>query len=75
MQSPVKSGKQATEIRQAELIDAAIHLAARRSPASITTGDLAQAVGITQGAMFRHFDSKHALWLAVLVWVRSTLMQ
>lgn len=75
MQTLIKSGKYATEIRQAELIDAAVRLAAQRSPTSITTGDLAQAVGITQGAMFRHFDSKHALWLTVLVWVRGTLMQ
>ncbi len=70
-----KPGKQATEIRQASLIDAAIQLAAQRSPAGITTGDLAQAVGITQGAVFRHFESKHALWLGVVVWVRRTLMQ
>jgi TetR/AcrR family transcriptional regulator len=75
MYSTDKSGKQATEVRQAGLINAAIQLAAQRSPAAITTGDLALAVGITQGAVFRHFDSKQSLWLAVLRWVRHTLLQ
>ena len=74
MYSSENPGKQATEIRQASLIDAAIQLAAQRSPAAITTGDLAMAVGITQGAMFRHFDSKQSLWLAVLCWVHDTLL-
>ena len=74
MPNAQKSGKQATEVRQAKLIEAALALAAQRSPATITTGDLAMAVGITQGAMFRHFDSKQSLWLAVLRWVRDTLL-
>ena len=75
MEISVKSVKQSTEIRQAALVDAALRLAAQRSPADITTGDLAQAVGITQGAVFRHFSSKEAVWLAVLDWTADTLMR
>ena len=59
MKIPVKSAKQPTEIRQAGLVEAALRLAAQRSPADITTGDLAKAVGITQGAVFRHFQRGH----------------
>ena len=66
--------KQRTEVRQASLVEAALKLAAQRSPADISTGDLARAVGISQGAVFRHFASKEALWLAVLDWVTDTLM-
>lgn len=66
--------KQRTEVRQAGLVEAALKLAAQRSPADISTGDLARAVGISQGAVFRHFASKEALWLAVLDWVTDTLM-
>lgn len=69
-----KSTKQASHIRQAGLVGAALELAARRSPASITTTDLARAVGITQGAVFKHFASKEAIWLAVLDWAADTLM-
>ena len=66
--------KQRTKLRQASLIEAALQLAAQHSPADITTADLAGAVGISQGAMFRHFSSKEALWLATLDWVTHTLM-
>jgi AcrR family transcriptional regulator len=74
MDTKGKSSKQATEFRQAALVDAVLRLAARRNPSGITTGDLAQAVGITQGAVFRHFDSKEAIWLATMAWVTRTLM-
>jgi AcrR family transcriptional regulator len=69
-----KAPKQRTEARQAGLVDAALLLAAQRSPADITTADLARAVGISQGAVFKHFASKEAIWLAVLDWVAETLM-
>lgn len=74
MPSPSTPLKQATEIRQASLVEAALKLASQRSPSGITTGDLAQAVGLTQGAVFRHFANKEAIWLAVLDWVTDTLM-
>nr|MBP6675785.1 TetR/AcrR family transcriptional regulator [Vitreoscilla sp.] len=64
-----------TEDRQAELIQAALALAAERSPTEITTGDLALAIGITQGGVFRHFDSKETIWLAVVDWTHETLME
>lgn len=74
MPTVLKPARQSTDIRQASLIEAALQLASRRSPADITTGDLAAAVGITQGAVFRHFPSKEAIWLAVLGWVAENLM-
>ena len=70
-----KRTRQGTEARQTGLVVAALQLAAQHSPANITTGDLAQAVGITQGAVFRHFESKEAIWLAVMDWVSGTLME
>lgn len=73
MSVTAKPTKQATEVRQASLVAAALALAAKRSPAEITTGDLARAVGISQGAVFKHFASKEALWLAVLNEVSTTL--
>ncbi len=72
--SPGGTPKRPTEQRQASLVQAAVRLAAERSPAEVTTADLAQAVGITQGAVFRHFPSKEAVWLAVLEWTADTLL-
>jgi len=68
------SSKQPTQTRQAELMAAALSLAAHRSPATVTTTELAQAVGITQGAVFRHFENKEAIWLAVMDQVSETLL-
>lgn len=70
-----KRSRQGTEARQAGLVAAALQLAAQHSPALITTADLAQAVGITQGAVFRHFENKEAIWLAAMDWAASTLME
>jgi TetR/AcrR family transcriptional regulator len=64
-----------TEARQAEIVAAALRLAQNGSPASITTFDLAGAVGVSQGALFKHFASKEAIWLAVMVWVTEHLLQ
>lgn len=63
-----------TEARQAELVRTALSLAACRSPGAITTTDMASAMGLTQGAVFRHFASKEAIWLAVADWVREELL-
>lgn len=75
MSHTLQPSRQSTDIRQASLVEAALLLATQRSPANITTGDLAAAVGITQGAVFRHFASKEAIWLAVLGWVSEHLME
>jgi len=34
---------------------------------------MADAMGLTQGAVFRHFPTKDAIWLAVMDWVRAEL--
>jgi AcrR family transcriptional regulator len=71
---PNKPSKHPTEVRQASLVAAALQQAATRSPADITTADLAQAVGITQVAVFRHFPSKDAIWLGVMEWISENLL-
>jgi TetR/AcrR family transcriptional regulator len=70
-----KPRKQTTELRQAGLVEAALQLASQRSPIEITTAELAKAVGISQGAVFKHFPSKEAIWLAVLDWTAGALME
>ena len=63
-----------TEARQAEIVRAVLGLAAQGSPGAITTADMANALGLTQGAVFRHFASKDAIWQAVAEWVREALL-
>ena len=66
--------RQSTESRQAEIIATMLALAAARNPADITTTDIAKAMGVTQGALFRHFSSKEAIRLAVAEWIEAHLM-
>ena len=63
-----------TEARRAEIVAAALRLAQDRSPSSISTTDLARAVGVSQGALFKHFATKDAIWLAAMVWTEQQLL-
>jgi TetR/AcrR family transcriptional regulator len=63
-----------TEERQAEIVAAALKLAREHSPVSITTSDIATAIGVSQGAVFKHFPTKDAIWLAAMKWVREQLL-
>lgn len=66
--------RQSTESRQTEIIATMIRLSAERCPADITTTDIAKAMSLTQGALFRHFASKEAIRLAVVEWIEVHLM-
>lgn len=63
-----------TEERQVEIVAAALRLARELSPPLITTAEIAAAVGVSQGAVFKHFSTKDAIWLAAMVWVREQLL-
>ncbi len=64
-----------SEERQGEIIRVAIELAAEKDVNSVTTQDMADAMQLTQGAIFRHFASKDEIWLAVMHWIRERLMK
>ena len=68
------NARQSTESRQAEIIATVVALAAERNPADVTTTDIAKAMNVTQGALFRHFSTKEAIRLAVIEWVETQLM-
>jgi len=56
--------KSATD-RKAEIVQTAIRLAGDYGPDRVTTQQLADAIGISQPAIFRHFPTKSDIWLAV----------
>ncbi len=68
------STRHTTETRQAQIVAAMIALAATRSPAEISAHDLAAAVGLSSGGLFRHFDSKEVIGVAVIRWVEASLL-
>lgn len=61
--------------RRAVIIESVVELAASRNPGEITTAAIAQHMHLTQGALFRHFASKEAVWQAVMEWVAERLLQ
>lgn len=57
--------RKSAEIRKAEIVDATLHLADVLGPDRLTTGAIAEKVGLTQPGIFRHFPKKKDLWEAV----------
>ena len=62
------------EARRAGTIEAVVELAAEQNPSDITTGAIAARMGLTQGALFRHFPNKDAIVQAVVSWAAEQLM-
>ena len=62
------------EERRAATVQAVVDLAAEQNPAEITTTAIADRMGLTQGALFRHFPTKDAILEATLSWVSERLL-
>ena len=60
--------------RRAVTVEAVLELAGNQNPSKITTAAIAKHMNVTQGALFRHFPSKDAIWEAVLEWVAERLL-
>lgn len=60
--------------RRSATVEAVIDLAAQQNPSDITTTAIARRMGVTQGALFRHFPSKDAILQAVMSWVAQRLL-
>ena len=70
----IQTPRRSSESRQTEIIETVLKLAAEHSPGLITTQEIADQMGVTQGAIFRHFPNKEAIWLACLAWVELKLL-
>ena len=60
--------------RRAATVDAVIDLAAEHDPGEITTTAIARRMGVTQGALFKHFPTKESILEAVMEWVAQRLL-
>lgn len=68
-----KRAYQSTEKRQSATIEAVVHLCGEQDPSTLTTNRIAQKVGVSQGALFKHFPNKSSLWESVAGWVAGQL--
>ncbi len=55
-----------TEDRREQIIDAAMHVFARKGYSNATNKDIAREAGITPGLIYYYFESKEALLYAIL---------
>lgn len=60
--------------RRSVITATVVELAAEQNPGDITTSAIAHRMNLTQGALFRHFPSKEAIWQAVMEWVAERLL-
>jgi AcrR family transcriptional regulator len=60
--------------RRSETVKAVIDLAAEQNPSEITTSSIASRMGLSQGALFRHFPNKEAMLQEVMAWVAEKLL-
>lgn len=67
--------RKSAEARKAEIVDAALHLAAEIGPDRLTTERLAAEIGLSQPGVFRHFPTKAGIWEAVAARIADMLRQ
>jgi len=56
------------DARREQLIRVAIELFSRKGFSGTTTKEIANAAGVTEALIFRHFPTKEALYDAILLW-------
>lgn len=64
-----------SEERRLHTVQAVVELAAKGDPSEITTSAIAARMKLTQGALFKHFPTKDAIWEAVMTWVADILLE
>src|SRR5215470_6221375 len=60
--------------RKQRIVETVLELVAGHGTESVSAQLVADAIGVTQPAVFRHFSTKEALWLAVMDWLEERLV-
>jgi len=60
--------------RRVAAVESVVELAAEQNPNEITTSAIAKRMGLSQGALFKHFHNKEAILQAVMEWVTERLL-
>ena len=67
--------RQSTLVRQHQIIEAAISLITTRGMESVTIDAIAEEVGLTEGAIYRHFTSKHQILTFLIDDIEKSLLE
>jgi AcrR family transcriptional regulator len=67
--------RKSTEVRKQQIVDAARKLIVRRGSEQLTVRKLAQEVGFTEAALYRHFKSKREVLSFLMESVTESMLQ
>ncbi len=59
--------------RRAHAVRVIFELARTTAPDAISTAAIAERMGVSHGALFRHFPSREALWAEAVIWATGEL--
>jgi TetR/AcrR family transcriptional regulator len=60
--------------RKQQIVETVLELVAAHGTEAVSVQLVADAIGVTQPAVFRHFPIKEAMWLAVMDWLEQRLV-
>jgi AcrR family transcriptional regulator len=60
--------------RRHQIVETVLELVAAQGAEAVSFQLVADAIGVTQPAVFRHFPTKEAMWLAVMDWLEEQLV-
>ncbi|MDZ7763714.1 MAG: TetR/AcrR family transcriptional regulator [Melioribacteraceae bacterium] len=63
-----------TETRQAQIKKAVLEIISSEGIGKLSTRNLASKIGVSEGALFRHFSSKKEIMLSILSDVKNELL-
>jgi AcrR family transcriptional regulator len=71
---PKPTDRLPTESRKQQIVETVLALVATHGTESVSAQLVADAIGVTQPAVFRHFPTKEAMWLAAMDWLEQRLV-
>jgi len=66
--------RQDTAVRKRQIVDAARNLIIRKGSEHVTIREMAKAIGLTEGALYRHFKSKNDILSFLVNDIEETLL-
>src|SRR5262245_30342415 len=61
--------------RKQQIVETALELVAQRGADAVSAQLIADEIGLSQPAVFRHFPTKEAVWTAVIGWLQDRLLE
>src|SRR5262249_60991776 len=60
--------------RKQQIVETALELVAEHGADAVSAQRIADTIGLSQPAVFRHFPTKEAVWMAGIAWLQDRLV-